>query len=259
MKTLIDIFHRMEYSEMFPLAKNAGFDGVFSGEIYANDVVALEGVAELAQKHGLEWETSHATIPYCETIWSEGDEGERYCDVLRANIDNCRRFGIPLLVVHVSPDFSKRPKFELGIKRLESVVEYAKAAGAKIAFENINSPEYLFDTLAHFNDAHVGFCYDVGHEACHTPGVRYLPKIGDRLFCTHLHDNDGRDDCHWLPFDGVIDFERTARELKTCDYRGNLTLELAYHSHYGKKYTREEFLAEAYSRTKRLQKMINGK
>lgn len=40
-----------------------------------------------------------------------------------------------------------------------------KKVGVKIAFENINSAEYLFETLEHFDEPHIGFCYDCGHEA----------------------------------------------------------------------------------------------
>ena len=201
MKTFIDVFYGIDYSQLFPLCKKVGFDGFFSGEIYANDSIRLDEIAYLARANDLEWETSHSTIPKSQTIWSHGDEGDKYCNVLLSNIDNCKRLRIPLLVVHIAPDFSYEPKLELGIQRLSPVVEYAKKVGVKIAFENINSAEYLFDTLAHFDDLHVGFCYDCGHEACHTPNVRYLPKIGNRLFCTHLHDNDRKGDCHWLPFD----------------------------------------------------------
>ena len=129
----------------------------------------------------------------------------------------------------------------------------------KVAFENINSPEYLYGTLQHFDDPYVGFCYDSGHEACHTPGERFLPKIGNRLFCTHLHDNDGKGDRHWLPFDGSIDFERISYDLKNSGYRGNLTMELYYNDKYKKLYTEEEFVQEAYLRVERLNAMIKEK
>lgn len=259
MKTFIDVFSGITYSQLLPLCKKAGFDGFFSGEIYANDSIKLDEIADLARAHGLEWETSHSTIPKSQTIWSQGDEGDRYCNVLLTNIDNCKRLGIPLLVVHIAPDFSREPSFELGIRKLEPVVKYAKKAGVKIAFENINSAEYLFGTLSHFNDSHIGFCYDCGHEACHTPDTRYLPKLGNRLFCTHLHDNDGKGDCHWLPFDGIVDFERIGQELKNCNYRGNLTLELSYSDNYRKKYTPEAFIQEAYFRVEQLRAIIKGK
>ena len=258
MKTFIDIFYGIEYAQMFPMAKRAGFDGFFSGECYANDKNALKEIEHLAYLHNLEWETSHSTIPKSTTIWLEGNEGDEYCKVLLSNLDNCKQYKIPLLVVHVAPDFSKNPSFELGIKRLMPVVEYAKKAGIKIAFENINSADYLFKTLEFFTDSHVGFCYDCGHEACYEPNVRFLAKVGNRLFCTHLHDNDGKGDCHWLPFDGAINFEQIGKELKACGYKGNLTLELCYNDEYCKKYTKEEFVREAYDRVQRLKNMIEN-
>jgi len=136
MRKFIDVFYGIEYSQLFPLCKKVGFDGFFSGEIYANHPNELEKIEQLAHAHDLLWETSHSTIPQSQTIWSDGEEGDAYCKILLANINNCKQFHVPLLVVHISPNFSKKPSFELGIQRLESVVEYAKKVGVKIAFEN---------------------------------------------------------------------------------------------------------------------------
>ncbi len=256
MKKYIDVFFGITYDELFPMAKKEGFDGFFSGEIFANEVEKLEKIELLARENKMEWETSHSTIPGSQTIWSKGKAGDEYCRTLLANIDNCKRFGVPLLVVHVSPDFSKEPSFDIGIGRLSPIVEYAKEKGVKIAFENIDSEEYLLAVLDYFKDPHVGFCYDCGHEACHTPGVRYLPRLGKRLFCTHLHDNDGKYDQHFLPFDGSIDFELMCSELKACGYNKNLTLELCYSDVYQKKCTKEEFVREAFIRLKKMDDMM---
>ena len=37
MKIFIDVFCGMRYQQLFPLAKKVGFNGFFSGELYAND------------------------------------------------------------------------------------------------------------------------------------------------------------------------------------------------------------------------------
>lgn len=256
MKIFIDVFCGMRYQQLFPLAKKVGFNGFFSGELYANDANELGEIKTLAQLHHMEWETSHSTIPNSPSLWSKGSLEDDYCKQLFINIDNCKKYAIPMLVVHVAPDFSNDPCFDVGVLRLEAVVAYAKKAGVKIAFENINSAEYLLKTLAYFDDPSVGFCYDCGHEACYTPSVRYLTKIGQRLFCTHLHDNDLKGDWHRLPFDGSIDFEKMSQELKECNYRGNLTLELSYNDSYQARYTPEEFIKEAYIRVDRLRKQI---
>ena len=72
--------------------------------------------------------------------------------------------GIPILVVNVNPELKQNPSRELGIDRLKPVVKYAKDKSVKIAFENINSPEYLYKTLDYFDGDNIGFCYDCRHE-----------------------------------------------------------------------------------------------
>ena len=233
MRFNLDVFAGIEWRRLYTMAKAQGFDGFFTGESYANDAARMAAVRELTDALGLNQETSHSTIPGSNTIWYGGEAGDAYMDVLLGNIDVCRQFGIPILVVHVTAGGAE-PDLALGIGRLERAVTFAKEAGVKLAFENINHPELLFETLAHFTDAHVGFCYDIGHEACYTPGVRFLPRVGGRLICTHLHDNDGQGDQHLIPFDGGIDFALAAKELGDCGYAGDLTLELNYCPYAGK-------------------------
>lgn len=249
----IDVFTGFEYGELLPMAKRAGFDGFFSGEVYADNLKVMSHCRQLADRLSLLYETSHATIPGCSSIWSEELDGEAYAAMLKRCIDNCTACSVPVLVVHIAPDFSMRPNFELGMDRLRPVVEYARKKQIKIAFENINSADYLFQTLEVFTQPHVGFCYDCGHEACHTPGSRFLPQIGARLFCTHLHDNDGRVDQHLIPFDGTIDFERICWELCQVGYCGNLTLELGYGQNSLKK---QDFLQKSYEALLKIDRMV---
>ena len=255
-KLCIGVFWGIPYDILLPLIKEAGFDGFFSGEVNANSLEKLKSLKETVDGLGLIYETSHSTIPGCTDIWTKGEAGDKYIDVLKNNIDNCHKLSIPMLVVHVQIDKGSENFLELGIKRLESVVEYAAQKNIKLAFENINSPEFLFATLEHFDSSNVGFCYDCGHEACHTPGVRYLPKLGHRLFCTHIHDNDNVWDQHWIPFDGKIDFERIAEELKVCGYKGNLSLELCYNDKYKSEMTEQEYIKKSFDAVKRLQSKL---
>lgn len=256
-KLCIDVFSGFTYEELLPLIKEIGFDGFFSGEQSANYLDKLTGIRKIANEQRLDYETSHSTIPGCETIWSKGEEGDRYIEVLKNNIDYCQKLLIPIIVVHIQPDFKEQPSFETGIERLEKTVEYAREKNVKIAFENINSSEYLFKTLDYFDNSNVGFCYDCGHEACHTPGVRYLPQIGNRLFCTHIHDNDNVKDLHLIPFDGKIDFEKVCYELKKCNYKGNITLELCYSEQYKAKLSKYDFLKKSFDSADKIRGMMN--
>lgn len=253
----VEVFSGISYDEMLPMIREIGFDGYFTGTAIAADLDRLTHFKRVAEGLGLYQETSHSTIPGNSALWASGTAGDDYVDVLKTNVLHCGKLGIPTLVVHVQPSQKLENNFETGAKRLKSIVRLAKEQQVKLAFENINSPDYLYRTLDCFQEEHVGFCYDCGHEACHTFGERFLPQLGERLFCTHLHDNDCKGDLHRIPFDGQIDFETMARELKDCRYTGNLTLELLYDGFYNTKLSKMEFLQKAYDAATRLRHMID--
>lgn len=133
--------------------------------------------------------------------------------------------------------------------------------GIKIAFENQRKLFNLAWALETFGpEAGVGFCWDCGHEGCFTPGKQFMPLFGDRLICTHIHDNPGffNDDRHMLPFDGNLDFNRIAGQLREYRWQGSLMLEVSAknHAEYAEKYSPEEFLRRAAASVKRLSQMI---
>lgn len=255
-KIYIDVFNGFTYDRLLPAIKKIGYDGFFSGEKSANFYEEMKELRKVADESGLEYETSHSTISPCQTIWSNGADGDRYIDILKNNIDNCHKLSIPILVVHVQPDFKDNPSFETGIRRLEPLVRYSEEKRVKLAFENINSSQYLLGVLEYFNTPNVGFCYDCGHEACYTPEFRYLPVLGQRLFCTHIHDNDNKSDLHLIPFDGEIDFDQMCKELRKCNYKGNITLELSYSEKYKKELSEYEFLKKSYESAQKIRSMV---
>ena len=107
----------------------------------------------------------------------------------------------------------------------------------------------------------VGFCWDCGHESCFTPGRQYMPIFGKYLVCTHLHDNHGvyNKDEHLIPFDGSMDMELAARQIKESGYEGSLMLEiLVQNSNYYDGMTYPEYLTKGYEAVTRLRDMIDG-
>ena len=131
----------------------------------------------------------------------------------------------------------------------------------EIAFENQRKPDRLAWAFEKFGRMpHVGFCFDCGHEGCFTQGVQFLPLYGDRVLCTHIHDNDcvQGEDLHVLPFDGKLDFGRVARQIRESRYAGPLTLEI--HAVNSNKYdfmTLQAFLERAAHSIKRLRSMVD--
>ena len=51
-------------------------------------------------------------------------------------------------------------------------------------------------------------------------------EVGDRVFHTHLSDNDGQSNAHWRPGKGKVDWSGFLRSLKDIGYSGPISLEL---------------------------------
>jgi len=51
-------------------------------------------------------------------------------------------------------------------------------------------------------------------------------QVGDRIFHTHLSDNDGQTNAHWRPGKGKIDWRSVLVSLRDIGYDGPLSLEL---------------------------------
>ena len=72
------------------------------------------------------------------------------------------------------------------------------------------------------------FCWDVGHEACYTYGMEFMPLFGKRIAAVHIHDNTGiyDEDMHWLPYEGEINMDKAARHFADSPYEGSVMLEV---------------------------------
>ena len=51
-------------------------------------------------------------------------------------------------------------------------------------------------------------------------------EVGDRIFHTHISDNDGQTNAHWRPGKGKVDWRAFLISLKDIGYDGPLSLEL---------------------------------
>lgn len=239
-KLCLDCFEGIPLEELLPLAKEAGFDGIYSSWIFADDPEAMMALKRRTDSLGLFYENAHSTIPGTKQAWSPGPEGDAYTETILRNLRNCAQAGVPMTVVHVETVADS--DFHIGIRRMERIVEEAGRLGVQVAFENCHDEEFLVRTLRHFAGVpHVGYCYDSGHEAFVTPGARLLPQVGHRLLCTHLNDNYLDGDHHLIPGDGKIDFALALRELKDTGYQGSINLEVNY-NRYRESLTPKQFV-----------------
>lgn len=231
-----------------------GFSSIFSGVRTPEHQTAI---AELCAKYGLEYETLHAPFGHINDIWLENDNG--MLDELCACVDHCVLAGAPIAVVHLSAGQKPPSITDIGRERFTRLVDYAAEKNIVIAFENQRKLANIAWAFEAFTTDTVKFCWDCGHEFCFTPGRHYMPLFGDRLICTHIHDNTAvfNDDSHFLPFDGACDFGYVADTLRNSDYTGSLMLEVGNPSRYG-ELSPQEFLKKAWDAAVRLRMMVDG-
>jgi len=201
----------------------------------------------------------HAPFPEGDRLFSL-DETERLESIRQCQIalDAAEELDNRIVVIHLIqpygiPEGGVRNKMiEQGRRSVSVLTAYAGGRGVKLALENGQERNYdqvLASLLAEFNDAHIGFCYDSGHENVQGTCFKILEQFGHRLQTVHLHDNLGSD-THMLPYEGTIDWERFRKIFHGLDYSGNLVLEADIkHSQFQDPTI---FLSEARKRAERL-------
>lgn len=244
--------------EQLPLIKAAGFDGFFT--LYTgSEEEPIDRWAAQAKELGLEFETIHAPFQYANRLWEAGEVGKDYLDFLKHRIiDACSRIQVSKCVMHVTVGNTAPEISDEGLALFTELCDYAKSKNVHIAFENLEPLPHIDAVMEHITDSYHGFCWDCGHNACYTPHIDMMAKFGSRLLCTHIHDNFGvtqpgnidfRDDRHFLPLDGILDWDWFAEKLRDAHYEGPLTLEVSV---AGKQIYQEmsieEYLAQAYKR-----------
>lgn len=111
---------------------------------------------------------------------------------------------------------------------------------------------YILDKI---QSNYLGFCYDSSHYNLSDKQDFYLlEKYGERLVTTHLSDNDGLKDRHWLPGHGTIDWAMVAKHFP-ASYQGCLTLE-AYPTTGEREDSPQIYLKRAYQKVKNVRDLI---
>lgn len=146
-------------------------------------------------------------------IWDVQDLINRNYDDLAPFAEFCKKNGMVMAIENLFEDKTWRVPQVEGKSRFTSRVE-----------EQIG----LIDR---FQDPCVAACWDFGHACCafgKDDMTEALRSLGGRLVCTHVHDNNYRQDNHLIPFLGEIDWKAQMRTLREIGYDGKLSFEFVY-------------------------------
>ena len=201
---------------------------------------------EQAAKNGIAFAQMHGPFP----IWMEGqDEANDYLLYLTERcLDAAAYLGCPALVVHpVTLPGRKKEEIELNFTLYRKLIPAAKRTGVKICLENmfyrksshliggscadVREVVNYIDTLNAEAGAELfGYCFDIGHANLTARSIlEDIRVLGNRLTVLHIHDNNGADDLHLMPYSqaakGAVDWEEFVTGLRETGYRGDLSFE----------------------------------
>ncbi|MEA1939445.1 MAG: sugar phosphate isomerase/epimerase [Candidatus Caldatribacteriota bacterium] len=152
------------------------------------------------------------------------------------------RLGGNILVVHpgskIEDKKMRKKRREKSEQSLEEILKFCEYWEIKIALENIlpgkigDNINEVLEIVKKFNSKSLGICLDTGH--CNITSSLYnhsgvaecLPEIKDYLYHLHIHDNSGKNDDHYLPFKGNINWEEFMKNLKNINYKGTFMFEI---------------------------------
>jgi len=109
----------------------------------------------------------------------------------------------------------------------------AKQYGVTICLENmpwkdfpIALPEQTLKLIHRIDDENLKFCLDTGHASVVGLSAGEAVRMaGADLRALHVHDNDGKNDLHAVPYMGVIDWKDFVAALREIGYTGVFSFE----------------------------------
>ncbi len=226
-------FDGLDYS-MFHMKSPGDDASVINTSQYRNHA---RGLLELTGSYGLTFEQSHAPFP----TQREKDKlfNEKMLDVIKRSIEFAGLIDAGIIVIH--PAFYKHKRFEKNMDFFLKLEPYARDYGVKIAIENTwvcNKkgkiiPKIFCAESAEFKRAldcldkkYFTACIDVGHSGL--VGERadlMIREMGRRTGCFHIHDNDGREDLHTLPYTSKLNWDLILKAIADTGYDGSFALE----------------------------------
>jgi len=228
-----------------------GFEAV---EVFAtrshfdyHDQRAIAQLAEWLSDTRLELHSIHAPIfeGLKQGQWigplsnASGDERRRGASVTetRAALAVAARLPYRFLVVHLgvpssAPSSASDNHPDAARRSLEEIAVAAADAGVRVAVEVIPNTLSRPDSLVHLIEEQldgldVGVCLDYGHAHLMGDLAEAIETISGHLWTTHVHDNQGRDDDHLVPFAGTITWDHAMMETQKIGYDGVLMFEVA--------------------------------
>ena len=209
---------------------------LFSGEAFEKKAIDVRRAIENA---GITVGQTHGPWRFPPKDETEEDRRERFekmsLSIRATGLLGCRHFVIhPIMPFGCWQDPDPDAFMKINRDFFRRLLRVAEENDVVICLENmpmpalpVATPETVLRFAQEMNSPFFKVCLDTGH--CTVCGcdpadaVRLLGK--DYLYALHVHDNDGKGDRHWMPYEGVIRWDNFAASLQDVGFDGTVSLE----------------------------------
>ncbi len=193
---------------------------------------------EYASEAGIEIYQTHAPWRYPPMDATVEDRMERL-DKMKKAIWGTSVLGSKYFVIHpvmpYGPSSDPEPEkfIQINYEFMSSLIPFAKDHGVVICLENmpmtslsLSKPSEILQFVKNINSDFFKICIDTGHCAVFNESPADAVRLtGKYLKVLHVHDNNGKSDLHWLPYNGVIDWSDFNKALHEVNFEGPVSIE----------------------------------
>lgn len=241
--------------EILAKAGYDAYDMTFMNSVKDTDPLLSENFREeaaalrkYADSLGIVCNQAHAPFP--TSVGDEVKDEEIFKTVVRS-MEASAILGAKIIVVHPKQHLNYRTNAdklqELNREFYARLIPYCEKFGIKVGVENMwqrnpvgpdNAKKSIVDStcsrVEEFcryvdlqNSEWIVACLDLGHISLTGEDVEYMIRgLGPkRLQALHVHDTDGINDLHTLPFTACNDYPMIVKTLADIGYEGDLTFE----------------------------------
>ena len=195
---------------------------------------AVKEFVQIIKKNGMKLNSVH--LPFALPFWEFDslDEEQRKLSVERAKwaISQFEKGEPKYFVIHPGKiDVEdKQVRWQMMEQLRKSMAELCDSTDATICLENmsrgimVNSAEEMLWLLEKVPKLMV--VIDINHPFIDTPEDLIL-KVGNRIKCLHVSDRDEIAERHYLPGDGVLNWNNIIGALEEIGYQGEFTYEVS--------------------------------
>ena len=222
--------------EMF---KKYNAAGITHMEVSVNkelsDALDYDELLAWSQKYGVELYSFHLPfMPFGEIDISSPALAEKTVEYIKDFIDKGTAIGIDKYIIHPSgepiAECDRAARMAVAKQSLAVLADYAAARGAVICVENLprtclgRDSRDILELLG--ADSRLVACFDTNHLLEEDP-IEFIKAVGGKIATLHVSDYDFKNERHWLPGEGMLDWQSIINALKEISYNGAWLYEIS--------------------------------